>query len=401
MTHPVNLPEQGFIRDYVECFEPATEAPRQYHVAMALSLLAMAVGPKVWIQLAGQMKLNLYVLILGPSTEVRKSTAINFGENLLRSAADKHPELFKAEWLPPSGTVSAEALVRRLAATERALLVFDEYGRLLSGSKTKSYMADVKELLTEVFRCWSPGRLTQAAPIEAGPCFPCLIAATTRSRFEEEITAEDVASGFLGRHLIVYAQSTDKVLPWPPAPEESKRDDLIEQLAEVARSVKGEITFSDAAKAAISEWYCTRRSGLAGEEDAELALPVFFRLDGTVRKLAALFEIASNPRAPVVISDQSARQAIAYADFVLGEIRRRLLDGVLGELATKLRKLHDAIERKPGITKSALMKVTNLAPEECTTLTELLFAEGQIRIERNVGRNRMGVAFWPEEAPGE
>lgn len=394
----VDLPERGLIYDYVATFEPTTEAPRQYHVAAALALVSMAVGRDAWIELAGQLHLNLYLLILGPSTEVRKSTAIGQAERVLRQAAERHPEQFEESWILPSGTVSPEALVLRLANVDRGLLVLDEFARLLAGAQSKRYMADLKELLTEVYRCWSPGRLAREKPIDAGPCFLSLIGATTRSRFEEEITAEDIGSGFLGRFLLVYAHSTDRVLAWPPAPDPQAVNGIVDQLAEIAATVRGEIRFEEDAKAAITAWYTTRRRELAEADDAERALPIFFRLDATVRKLAALFEIAARPRAEIVVSAQAVQDAIAYADFVLGEIRRFLLDGALGEIARKLRRIQGAITAQPGIRKSSLQKETNIAEPEFGQLTNLLAGEGEIEARAGLGRNKRGIGYWPVEA---
>lgn len=386
----VTLPEQGFIRDYVECFEPTTEAPRQYHVATALAVLSMAIGREAWIELAGRLHLNLYVLILGPSTQTRKSTAMRFGEVTLRRAAKLHPGSFEESWLLPSGTLSGEAVIERLDRENRAMLRLDEFGRLLAGAKAKSYMADLKEVFTEVYGCWSPGRLTREKSTQAGPCFLTITAVTTRSRFEEEITAEDVASGFLGRFLLIYAHAADKVLAFPPAPDPERVTGLVNRLARIAKDVKGEITFAPAARDAIAEWYESRRAALASGEDAELALPIFFRLDAIVRKLAALMEASAHPRPDLVVREQAARDAIAYADFTLKQIRDRLLDGVLGELARKMRRLEDAIHTTPGITKSKLQKVTNIQEPEFTRLATLLADEGEIKILNGQGRNKKG-----------
>jgi Protein of unknown function (DUF3987) len=394
----VALPEHGFIREYVECYEPTTEAPRQYHVAMALALLSLTVGREAWIELAGRLFLNVYVLILGPSTQVRKSTALAYGTRTLRRAADSHPALFTEGWLLPTGTVSAEALILKLAQADRCLMPYDEFGRLLAGAKHKPYVAALKETLTEVYGGWTSGRLTRERGIEGGPCFLSLVAATTRVRFEEEITADDVASGFLGRFLVVYAHDSDKVLAFPPSPDPEAIDGMVRRLAEIRERVRGEIGVTDGARAAIEEWYAGYRVGLQSDEDADLALPIFFRLDGIVRKLAALFEIAAAPQPQIVISEQAARDAMGYADFVFGEIRRRLLDGVLGDFARKVSRILAAVRVRPGIGKSDLMKKTNIADPEFSKLTVLLADEGQIEVRPGQGRNKRGIAYLPAGA---
>ena len=396
----VDLPERGFVRKYVECFEPTTEAPRQYHVAVAVSLLSLAVGRDAWIELAGSLHLNLYILILGPTTEVRKSTAIGAGKRVLREGAEQFPDALDAAWLLPSGTVSSEALIERLAKTDRALMEFDEFAALLAAAKSKRYAADLKERLTEVYNCWTPGRLARDVTIPPGPCYLNLIAATTRARFESEIEVDDISSGFLGRFLIVYAAANDRVLAWPPAPDPSAMHLIQMLLAEVAEKVRGEITFEDGAKAAITDWYEQKRRSLREADDAAHALPIFFRLDSTVRKLAALFEIAERPSAQIVVSERATRDAIAYADFILGEIRDGLLDGALGDTAQKMRRIVTVVKATPGITKSGLMKKTNMEDPEFTRFTELLEDEGQIEIKRRQGQSKKGRAYRLQGAAG-
>lgn len=391
----VELPETGFIKDYVETFEPVTEAPRQYHVGVALILLSIAIGRQAYIEVAGRMYLNLYLLILGPSTQTRKSTAMRLGEITLSRAAKLHPSLFDKSWSLPSGTLSSEAMVSRLDEQDRALLKLDEFGRLLSGAANKAYMVDSKELITEVYGCWNPGRLTRGEVIEAGPCYLSILAATTRSRFEEEITAEDVSSGFLGRFLIVYAHGTDKVLPFPPSPDEERVVSVVNRLARIAEAVKGEVTFSPEARQVIGDWYVLNRKKLGASEDADMALPIFFRLDGIVRKLSALMEASTNPRPDMVITEASAREAVAYADFLLDQQRTRLLDGVLGDLALKLRKLKETVHAAPGIRKSALMKKVNINEPEFSKLIRLLADEDEIEVRSGQGRNKRGLAFYP------
>jgi hypothetical protein len=205
------IPMDGFVRDYAGLFEPVTEAPMEFHLGGALACLSLAVGRDAWFEVAGKVNLNIYILLLGESTIARKSTSLRLANMLLRVAAKEHPR-FASTWSLPTGTMSEEALIEHLAGNDRTLMMWDEFGSLLASTKAKTYAAGLREKLTEVHSCWQPGSATRSNPIEAGPCYPVVLAATTQSRFDEEMAAGDVESGFLGRFLQIHAGPAEKVL---------------------------------------------------------------------------------------------------------------------------------------------------------------------------------------------
>jgi len=91
---------------------------------------------------------------------------------------------------------------------------------------------------------------------------------------------------------------------------------------------------------------------------------------------------------------RSARDAIVYVEYVFIQIRHRLLDGVLGELARNLRRICNAIGNQPGIFTSELMKKTDIRDPEFSALTKLLETEDKIHIERGLGRNGRAIGYW-------
>lgn len=195
-TKPVPLPSpaRGFIPQYVATYEPATEAPPAYHHALSLVLVSLAIGQDAWISLGGRLYLNLYVLLLGASTQDRKSTARRFAHNFWRKASEAHPDLFPDNAFLPTGSTSSEGLLDALGQVDvdRALLSWDEFGSLLR-RHAPSYVERLKELMTELYGGWTPGRLTKGSkPIKSHKTYVCAIGITTRTRFEEEITAGDV-----------------------------------------------------------------------------------------------------------------------------------------------------------------------------------------------------------------
>ena len=85
-------PRGGLLQQYAEVYGPTTDAPQQFHTFVCLATMAAAVARNVWIQDgAQQLFLNLFVLLLAPSSLYRKSTCVGHGTELIRTLEDSHP----------------------------------------------------------------------------------------------------------------------------------------------------------------------------------------------------------------------------------------------------------------------------------------------------------------------
>ena len=79
------FPPEHFVSRYVAWAAAHTDAPLEYHEAMALALLSH-ISPGVRAGLSpypNGLPLNLYLILCGTTTRSRKSTAQNLGNALL------------------------------------------------------------------------------------------------------------------------------------------------------------------------------------------------------------------------------------------------------------------------------------------------------------------------------
>ena len=131
-----------------------------------------------------------------------------------------------------SGPAFVDGVRRAVANGTGVLLVLDEYGMQLGnmmGPRASSHRQDIKQSLTELSTKgtdrWSPalslvkggGKLDLVAPVVA------LLGSTTPESLHSVLTSNDVADGFVGRHVWMRAQS---VLPEWQAPETRPDDEI-------------------------------------------------------------------------------------------------------------------------------------------------------------------------------
>ena len=85
-----NKPHTGFVQDFADWAARKTDAPPYTLRAAGLMALSLAAGDGVVVQsfFGGNLHLNLYMLVVGPSTIVRKTTVHNFIKDLMPILVD-------------------------------------------------------------------------------------------------------------------------------------------------------------------------------------------------------------------------------------------------------------------------------------------------------------------------
>ncbi len=135
-----------FIGRYIAYCSLQTDAATEYHEAGALALLALAT-PMLRVRLApypGGLKTNLYLLLVGPSTRSRKSTAQGLAIDI-------------AQYLKPNSTLDArmttEAMIGRLADRPNSPTIWppDEFGMTIAEIGRREFLRGIEELLLTLY----------------------------------------------------------------------------------------------------------------------------------------------------------------------------------------------------------------------------------------------------------
>lgn len=191
-----SLPDDSFIRRYVDYCRRQTTSPLGYQLGSALSLLSLACPENYGMRFAGALRMPIYVLLVGRSGRDRKSTAVNIAHELL---AECNAEFIGEE---PG---SAEGLSESLEARNRQVIFMSEFGKFLSMAQG-GYFEKIKTMLTDVWDCKTiTRRLAGNRTILIEEPRLTLLAGCSLPYLEKYTLIEDWQGGFMGRWLIFYA----------------------------------------------------------------------------------------------------------------------------------------------------------------------------------------------------
>lgn len=305
----------GTLRWYEDYHLPTTDAPREYNIACALAVHAALIGNNLYLPFGGQaLRLNLWSLILGPSSDFRKSTTIDQARRTVRRLYDGQVDAVPL--LPDE--FSREALLKRLSDRPQGLLTYSEFSGALA-TFGRDYMSGTKETLADLYD--GPPTYERTIGVQSftirDACISILAASQTEW-FLEKLKAGDVRGGFLARFTFWPAFVKKHTLAIPPEPDGRLGSQLMVGLNEV-RSVRGTIELPPDVRAAYARWITAHERELRGIDRVADLSPFWCRLSVTTLKLAAILQV-SHDRDRVVSRDCLDR-AIALTEYLKASLR--------------------------------------------------------------------------------
>lgn len=204
---------KGFIPDFEAWASKKTDAPEYTMRAAALMALSLAAGDTVVMPnfFGSYVYMNLYILIVGPSTVLRKSTVLGMVKEIMPKnvATDQ-------DYIITMDDVSSQAFNKVAAAQGAAmapvLMNIDEVSGLFQTvRKQGSYLAGFDKTLMRAYD-HSPiyiKRVNDETIAKKG-AFINIFAASTPEPLMEVLNADDVASGLLPRFLIFDATEAQR-----------------------------------------------------------------------------------------------------------------------------------------------------------------------------------------------
>jgi hypothetical protein len=206
------LPAVGFIDDFKQWAARKTDAPGYTLEAAALMALSLAAGDGVVLEGVfsdAEVAMNLYLLIVGQSTVLRKTTVLSYVDGLM-------PMSPSGKLVTTLDDVSPQALNRALGAAGTAkmpvLLNLDEVAGVFEVQKRSgSYLKGFDKILLKAYD-HSPIHVLRAngsIDVPTG-AFVNVFGASTPDPLNAVLESEDVESGLLPRFLIFDATSADR-----------------------------------------------------------------------------------------------------------------------------------------------------------------------------------------------
>lgn len=207
------LPPVGFVEEFEQWASRKTDAPPYTLRAAGLMALSLAAGDHVVLKglfSDAPIYMNLYVLIVGPSTVLRKSTVLNYITDLMPSTVQGNKLVTVLD------DVSPQALNRTLGANGEAkrpvLMSLDEVAGIFEVQKrSNSYLKGFDKILMKAYD-HSPIHVLRAQTTIDVPngAFVNVLSASTPDPLFAVLESEDVESGLLPRFLIFDARHAQR-----------------------------------------------------------------------------------------------------------------------------------------------------------------------------------------------
>lgn len=248
-----------FIDTYADwCMTRSPQSARKYHETLGFMLLSSVYGSWGYIvPKHGSMKLNLWALILGPTTNTRKSTSTGRFLEVLHAWERRIDDVIDI-----GGDFTSEGLSSMLLERpdKVSLAHRDEVHGFLLEMEQKSYMAGTKQAMTGLYeghvspkwRATDKKRAADIKPEHKEVVFNFL-GIGIPDDLSTTLTAKDIASGFLPRFLWCVAEPN----PWSPEEEYVDQATDVESLKR-----KGE----DATVTAMIHAFMRGKAKYAGKE---------------------------------------------------------------------------------------------------------------------------------------
>lgn len=381
--------------EFVDCVLPHTEAPKNYLLWSAFSVLAGVLKNKVFYK-EGLYTIypNQFIVLTGPPS-VGKGTAIKFAWDMVkkkptfplvniisnRATAERMIEMIAEGWALPPKIIGNQAV--QVSMDRSCTLFAPELESLLTASEWMlPFLCDVWQEDTYSYETKNKGsnQIKNMCLSLIGATVPDYV------RGIEKSANTSVAGGFTSRCIFVYADKKSKDLPEAQPIEENAKNfntyqSLVHDLEHIS-TLQGQYKIDTDASLAFRAFY-SETAPLADDSDAILHFKG--RMKAHVYKLAILLTVSKHDN--LIIRGQEMRDAI----FLVREIKNKITRVFRGigssELAEPTARVQLCIEKYGMVSKKELLKVNHahMTTETLDRILTMLLAIGFCRTHSTGG----------------
>jgi hypothetical protein len=402
----INDLSDSTFKDLVQTFDANCGAPTEYIITGTLAALSGAIGKQAYFDFTPSLRiyLNIWAAIIGRSTVMRKTSAINetirplvelntakFKEfqqaqkrfDALSQNTDASSEPKREYVLYPNDSTN-EAFQEILRESKRGLIVHQELGSLLK-QLNRGYSGDSKEFLTAVYDVpysYEVARITRGNLLMERP-YLSMLAATTREWLLDNMQETDLRSGFYARWIYCIRHQNEKeFVSFFDLASRTREHSRIDANAIFARLVSIDETSLSYAPAAIElhkqyeKQFWTSLQHLADNEELSFKA----RLLVTSFKIAGILALTNNHHR---VEESDVRDAILLTNYyklnseelLRNELTRTALQG-------NAKTVMEILQRQPSkkMKHRDLLPLTHLDAEPFREAIEYLEQIGKLEI---------------------
>ena len=374
-----------WLTSYLE-YTSEQESPSLFHLWVGLSTIAAALERRTRMERGYYvLRPNLYVVLVGASARVRKTTAITIGRKVLQEAI---PDLIVVgQRTTPEALMSIFIQGFKDKKVSGGWIVSDELGVFLGGAGKNM---DLIQLLTKWYDCpdfFDYHTLIRGKEV-MNNVYCNMLAGSTPDWLKTSLPPGAVGGGFTSRIVFVYQDKPEKLDPFPTITKEMMliKKDLVKDLARIGK-LHGEFTLTEAAKDWFSNWYLNI---FKPETSTQSSLDGYFgRKHDTLLKLGMCFSASKSDDLVVdAIELEMGLKALAQTEKHLPQTIRLIQ---MTESGKELDRVYRVIKRKGEISHVNLMRQVSYAIN-AKILVELV--EDLIRSEKVKATIKEGKTFY-------
>jgi len=296
---------ENWLKTFGEWTLPRCESPESFVFWSGLFILSSALRRQVKVpkEYLGSWECppHLYIIFIGDAGKVRKTTAANFGSELL----DEIPFIAKGPAI-----VTQAALMTKLAESQDAsvYLISEEFSDLIMKSKD-----DMFQFLTSLFdgrKSIEATTTSRGIELAMRPCVN-MLAATTPQWIAGNMPEAIIGGGFASRVIFIQEEKVRQrrmyyrhVYAKHNFPK--MRADLLSDLTHIAENIGGDFIINEDAEEFMEAWY---QEHAEGEIDNYKLSGYYQRRPAHIHKVAMLLHIAKSDS--LVLELQDFQNAIA------------------------------------------------------------------------------------------
>ncbi len=334
-----NGKKEDWLHQYIE-YTSSQESPSIFHLWCGISVIASTLARKCYID-RGYYTLfpNLYIVLVGASARVRKTTAVNTAYSIYKEANPERCVL--SQKITPEALIGSLVKEKEKCGCSEGVMVSTELSVFLGSALRDDSLI---QLLTKLYDCeehMDYHTIIRGKEVCERVCFN-LMGATTPEWIKTSMPSHAVGGGFTSRIVFIYQSEPERRIPFPIVTPEQKviRGKLVTQLREIGK-LSGEYHLSKDARDWYEEWYCD----VFHPERGDASLDGYYgRKHDTLLKIAMAISASRGGKLMIEEYDLvTALNALNENEKFLPEIMRSVMSTPQGEERNKILR---AIYRK-------------------------------------------------------
>jgi hypothetical protein len=358
--------ENRFLRAWLESLGQYTDAPKLFLLFSGIALLSGILN-KFYFKYPRRIQLNLFILLLAPSTYYRKSTCTDMVSDYLKNVS---PDLK----LPDSFTV--EALYDILRKYPRGLIIWPELNQVKEFQMSREYNRGLPAFLTDIYDYkerlsrWTVGN---GEIVVEKPIVSILTAGIT-DWFTKNLQAIDFLGGLWTRFLFVPVPEQERGFTLPRSFELD--DTIIRQLITLNDMDEGEVSLSEI-RPLLQEWGEKHQQETMRLGTGILAA-MYQRLEVMLIKLAAILQLSDSQS--LTITPATFREAVKVIEFIKTQLPTFFKNEIqFGEYDKAKASILKFIKRKGRVLKKEILQGTKVPKKLADPALQQLIEEEEIR----------------------